>query len=124
MASDYFEKRDSPRIPLNGEKALQVSQVIDIRLLDISLGGVRFRSTQRFVQGMRISIGNDLFSFGATILEVTDLSAQPEYDRNSDQWASHPYAIRCEYAHEEDQEDISVLMALVLEEEEEDGIVV
>lgn len=124
MASDFLERRDFPCIPLNGEKALQVSQVIDIRLLDISLGGVRFRSSQQFAQGMRINIGNDLFSFGATVLEVTDLSAQPGYDRNSDQWAAHPYAVRCEYADEEDQEDINVLMSLVLEEEEEDGVVV
>lgn len=124
MASDFFERRDSPRIPLNGEKALQVSQVIDIRLLDISLGGVRFRATQPFDQGTRINIGNDLFSFGATILEVTDLREQADYDRMADQWADYPHAIRCEYADEEDQEDISVLMSLVLEEEEEDGVVI
>ena len=124
MASDFFERRDSPRIPLNAEKALQVSQVLDVRLLDISMGGVRFRSSLPFEQGTRINIGNDLFSFGATILEVTDLSVQPAYDRKADQWAAHPYAVRCEYADEEDQEDISVLMSLVLEEEEENGVVI
>ena len=124
MTSDFFDRRDTPRIPLNGEKALQVSQVLDIRLLDISLGGVHFRSSQQFMEGTRISIGNDLFSFGATILQVSDLRSQPGYNKDTDQWSEHPYAIRCEYSDEEDQEDISVLMSLVLEEEEEDGIVV
>lgn len=124
MTSEYTDRRFSPRMPLNGEKALQVSQVIDIRLLDISMGGVRFRSSQPFSEGTRINIGNDLLSFGATVLESYDLSTKPGYEREKDQWGTHPFWVRCEYADEEDQEDISVLMSLVLEEEEEDGIVI
>ncbi len=124
MAADFFERRDAPRIPLNGEKALRVRQEVDVRLLDISLGGVRFRSANPFQPGVRINIGNDLLNFGATVLECLDLNSQPGYDPKIDQWAAHPYSVRCEYTDDEDQEDIGILMSLVMEEEEEDGIVI
>ncbi|MCZ6557444.1 MAG: PilZ domain-containing protein, partial [SAR324 cluster bacterium] len=70
MDPDYSDRRTTIRFPLNSERALSVSEIIETRLLDISLGGVSFRSSKSFEVGNRITIGNDLLSFSATVLET------------------------------------------------------
>ena len=124
MDDDSFERRGETRIVVSGERALRVSQVIDVQLLDISPGGVSFRSLQTFKKGVRINIGSDLLSFGATVLAIHKMADDPQYDSSGDPWAAYPYRIRCRYASEEDREDIDLLMALVMEEEEETGLIV
>ena len=62
MDPDFLDRRTAIRFPLNSERALSVSELIETRLLDISLGGVSFRSSKAFEMGERITIGNDLLT--------------------------------------------------------------
>lgn len=123
MDPDFSDRRTTIRFPLNSERALSVSEIIETRLLDISLGGVSFRSSKPFEVGNRITIGNDLLSFSATVLETVRV-VDEEQDGAKDAWPDYPYRLRCMYADEEDLDDIKILMALVLEEEEDSGQVV
>ncbi len=123
MDNDYSDRRTTIRFPLNSERALIVSNIIETRLLDISLGGVSFRSTKPFEVGNRITIGNDLLSFRATVLETVQVVDEAK-GGPGDAWSDYPYQLRCMYEDEEDLDDIRILMALVLEEEEDAGQVV
>ena len=121
MEPDFLDRRTAIRFPLNSEKALSVSELIETRLLDISLGGVSFRSSKGFELGERITIGNDLLSFGVTVLESKPI---PKKNLSNDAWADFPHKVRCQYANEGDLDDIKFLMALVLEEEEDIGQII
>ena len=121
MEPDFLDRRTAVRFPLNSEKALSVSELIETRLLDISMGGVSFRSSKGFEVNERITIGGDLLSFGVTVLESIPI---PKKILKDDPWAAFPHRVRCRYANEEDLDDIKILMALVLEEEEDIGQII
>ena len=106
MDSKVEERRAFERKRLNLKKRMEIIKALEVGVQDISLGGVRFRSSQKFPVGTEISVGNEIFRAYATVLECI-----PETRRRSGDESA--YLVRCRFVTSEDQAQEKMLSDLM-----------
>ncbi len=106
MVLTHEERREFARTQLNMSKRLEIVKALEVGIQDISLGGVRFESNQRFAVGSEISLGNSLFRTFATVLEC-------RHREDSKTVEAPRYTVRCQFHTTEDQAQEKMLTDLM-----------
>lgn len=104
MDSKVEDRRAFERKRLNLKKRLEIIKALEVGVQDISLGGVRFRSSQEFPVGVEISVGNEIFRAFATVLECV---------QETGSGGEPAYLVRCRFVTSEDQAQEKMLSDLM-----------